>query len=114
MLSRLSGPLKSLLACGVARRAEAHVIDLMLDAQEAEEGGMVTLSMRVPIRCSACSEDTAASCPRCKGTRAVEDLFSAWLSVPPGVAHGTLLSPSAQMRGMLHPVSFRVCRGRSP
>jgi hypothetical protein len=114
MLSRLSGPLKSLLACGVARRAEGGIIELLLDAHEAEQGGMVTISMRVPVRCAACSPDTAASCPRCGGTRAVEDLFSAWLSVPPGVADGTLLTPSAQLRGMLHPATFRVRRGGSP
>src|SRR6187200_3047650 len=35
MLRRLSGPLNSLLACGVARRAEDDVIELFLNAQEA-------------------------------------------------------------------------------
>ena len=35
-------------------------------------------------------------------------LFTAWLAVPPEVADGTILTPSALLRGMLTPVSFRV------
>src|SRR3954467_9117824 len=34
MLSRVSGPLASLLACGIARRAEVGLIDLLLSAEE--------------------------------------------------------------------------------
>jgi molecular chaperone DnaJ len=108
MLQRLSGPLNSLIACGNARRAEADVIELFVNAREAAEGGMVTISMRVPVRCQACSPETAASCTRCGGAGSTEELFSAWLAVPPEVADGTVLIPSAQLRGMLRPVSFRV------
>jgi hypothetical protein len=61
----------------------------------------------VPVRC-AC--DSAPPCPRCGGTGAVEELFSAWLAVPPGVADGTVLTPSAWLPGMLHRVYVRVRR----
>jgi len=108
MLRRLSGPLNSLLACGVARRAEDDVIELLLNAQEAGEGGMVAISMRVPIRCPACAADAEASCARCGGMRTIEELFSAWLAVRPGVADGAALIPSALLPGMVRPVSFRV------
>lgn len=110
LLRRLSSPLNVLLACGIARHAEDGVIELFLEADEAAEGGMVTISMRVPVRCPDCAEDAAGSCPRCGASRAVEDLFSAWLAVPPGVADGTILKPSVLLPGMLHPVSFRVRR----
>jgi DnaJ-class molecular chaperone len=113
MLSRLSGSLNGLLACGVARRAEGGVIELLLNEQEIAEGGMVSISMRVPVRCPACSPDATDSCTRCGGARSVEELFSAWLAVPPDVADDTVLTPSAQLRGMLRPVSFRV-RHRGP
>jgi DnaJ-class molecular chaperone len=112
MLSRLCGALNGLLACGAARRAEGDVIELFPNAQEVAQGGMVTISMRVRVRCPACSPDATASCTRCGGARSVEELFSAWLAVPPDVADGTILTPSAQLRGMLRPVSFRVRRGR--
>src|SRR3954463_6195516 len=50
MLWRVSGSLKALLALGIARRAEDDVIELALSPREAAQGGMVTISMRVPVR----------------------------------------------------------------
>jgi curved DNA-binding protein CbpA len=94
MLRRLSGPLNALLAQGVARHLGEGLIELVLNAQEVAEGGMVTLSMRVPVRCGA--------------TGTTEELFSAWLTVPPGVADGAVLRPSVLLRGMVHAVSFRI------
>jgi hypothetical protein len=105
MLWRLSGPLDALLTCGVARHAEDDVIELVLNAHEAGEGGMATISMRVPVRCASCADDV--ECPRCGSTRTVEELFSAWLAVRPGVADGALLAPSVLLPGM-RPVWFRV------
>ena len=69
---------------------------------------MVTISMRVPIRCPACAADAEASCAGCGGIAPSEELFSAWLAVRPGVADGTVLTPSALLPGMVRPVSFRV------
>jgi DnaJ-class molecular chaperone len=105
MLARLCGTLNALLACGVARLAEDDVIDLFLTAQEASDGGMVTISMRVPVRCPACA---GGSCARCGMTGTVDELFSAWLAVRPGAADGAVLTPSALLPGMVGPVSFRV------
>jgi molecular chaperone DnaJ len=107
MLWRLSGSLKALLACGIARRAEPDVIELFVSAHEAAHGGMVTISMRVPVRCLLCG-GRRASCIRCGGKGAVYQLYSAWLAVPPEVADGTLLAPSASLGGMLRPVRFRI------
>ena len=112
MLARLSGPLNVLLTCGVARHAEDDVIELFLSAREAEQGGMIRISMRVPVRCPICGA-RAVSCPRCKGQGTVEELFSAWLAVPPQVADGTILLPSALLRGMVRPVRFQM-RVRPP
>jgi DnaJ-class molecular chaperone len=108
MLWRLSGSLNVLLASGVAERAADGVIELFLSAREADDGGMATISMRVPVRCTACTADAPSSCTRCGGTRSVEALFSAWLAVPPGAADGAVLTPSALLQGMLRPVSFRI------
>lgn len=109
LLHRLSGPLNALLACGIARRAEENVIELLLDPREVETGGMVSISMRVPVRCPACSVEPLHACLCCKGTGRVEDLFNAWLAVPPGVSAGTALLPSALLPGMIDTVIFRVC-----
>ena len=112
MIWRLSGPLNALMACGIARRAAGDAIELVLTAEEATTGGMVTIAMRVPIRCPACSadEDRASdeACATCGGARTVEDLFSAWLAIRPGATDGTILTPSALLPGMLRPVTFRA------
>lgn len=108
MLSRLSGPLNALFACGVARRAEDDVIELLLGAKDAEQGGVATIAMRVAAHCSECAGDTSVECGRCGSQRTTEELFSAWLSVPPGVEDGTILLPSVQLRGAVKPVRFRV------
>jgi len=111
MLHRLSGPLGGLLAGGVARRVDAGTIELFISADEASQGGMATISMQVAVRCPACAGPDAAMvghCARCGSKRTVDELFSAWLAVRPGVSDGAVLNPSALLPGMVQPVSFRV------
>ena len=107
-LGRVSGPLAGLLACGIARRAGGDIIELFLNADEASTGGMVSIAMRVPVRCQACAADSSRACNRCAGKRVVDELFSAWLAVPPGVNDGEILPPSAYLPGMMQRVLFRV------
>ena len=108
MLSRITGSLNALLAGGVARRAPGGTLELFLNAQEAADGGMASISMRVQVRCPECAVGGAASCSACDASGAVEELYSAWLAVPPGVADGTILEPSARLPGMIRPLSFRM------
>ena len=93
MLRRLCGNLNGLLACGIAQRTGGDVIELFLTDEEATIGGMITIAMRVPVR---------------RDDKVVEDLFSAWLAVPPGVMDGEILPPSALLPGMINRVLFRV------
>ena len=114
MLERLCGPLASLLACGVARLDEPGFITLVLSNTEAAQGGMVSVSLRVELWCPACganhstAQAQSARCARCGGARIVEELYSAWLAVPPDVTSGEVLTPSAELPGMVEPVRFRV------
>jgi molecular chaperone DnaJ len=110
ILSRLSGGIKGLLVCGIARHAGNDIIELFLNADEATTGGMITIAMRVPVRCQACAASPRAACDKCGGKRIVDDLFSAWLAVPPGVLDGEILPPSALLPGMINRVLFRVRR----
>ena len=93
-LHRLSGALAGLLACGIAVRTGNDIIELFVNREEAESGGMVTISMRVPVRKA--------------GGPIVDEVFSAWLAVPPGVRDGEILPPSALLPGMVNRVLFRV------
>lgn len=109
LLSRLSGPLASLLACGVARREEPGFITLMLHEDEAAQGGMATISLRVVLRCPDCAaQERSAGCASCGGMRTVRELYSAWLAVPPSVTSGEVLTPSVELPGMIEPVRFRI------
>ena len=109
MLSRLTGPLASLIACGVARRDEPGFITLVLREDEAAQGGMATVSLQVDLWCPDCAaQERSAGCARCGGMRTVRELFSAWLAVPPGVTSGEVLAPSVELPGMVAPVRFRV------
>jgi DnaJ-class molecular chaperone len=112
MLSRLSGPLMILLTRGAAHLEEEGYVTLVLNEREAAQGGMVMVSMRVEVWCPACGgkerPEPATRCPRCKGERTVQELYSAWLGVPPGVADGAVLTPSAELPGMVEPARFRV------
>jgi curved DNA-binding protein CbpA len=91
----LCGSLQQLLMRGVADYAPDHddLIDLFLNAAEVAQGGMITISMRVEVK---------------RGAEIVDELFAAWLAVRPGVKDGTILTPSAWLPGMVHPVYFRV------
>jgi molecular chaperone DnaJ len=110
MLQRCSGPLNGLLACGAARLAEPGVIELYPTAAEIANGGMACISMQVPITCPACGGSTPASCRRCESTGTIEELFSAWLAVPPGAPDGKILAPSALLPGMTGTILFRIRR----
>lgn len=107
MLSRVSGPLNALFACGVARRVNNNVIELFLRPAEASQGGMVAISMRVAVRCGKCT-GRGVACPHCGGRGVTDELFSAWLAVPPEVTNGVVLAPSELLPGMVHPVRFQI------
>jgi hypothetical protein len=75
---------------------------------------MITIAMRVQVRCPACAAEPKSACNVCRGTRVVDDLFSAWLAVPAGVLDGEILPPSAYLPGMVTRVLFRVRRSHHP
>ena len=110
MLSRLTGSLVSLLARGAAHLDEPGYVTLVLNQSEANQGGMVQVSLRVEVWCPECAarKRPPTGCARCEGKGTVEELFSAWLAVPPGVNTGEVLTPSAELPGMVEPVRFRV------
>jgi hypothetical protein len=54
---------------------------------------MIRISMRVEVRTA---------------TGLGEEVWSAWLAVKPDMKDGTILTPSAWLPGMVHPVYFRV------
>lgn len=91
MLTRVSGPLAVLLGRGTLRQLGDARYELVLDADEARTGGMVTIAMDV-------------------ATTDGEQRFSAWLSVPPDFAERTVVRPSVLLPGMLVVPQFVLVR----
>jgi hypothetical protein len=106
----LSRPLDALLALGIARELPDGMIELVVDEADATEGGMIRISMRVDLHCDACNAGVDQSCAKCGGSRVLDETYSAWLALRPGVADGTVLRPSAQLPGVIREVMFRVRR----
>jgi molecular chaperone DnaJ len=110
LLTRLSGPLNSLIACGIARREEDGTIELRLSEEDLLQGGYATISTRARISCRACggSAERRASCQQCQGEGTALELVSAWLTIPPQVTDGTVLSVSVDPRLATAPLKFRL------
>jgi DnaJ-class molecular chaperone len=110
LLSRLSGPLNSLIACGVVRKCEDGTFELHLSEEESRQGGYATISMYARLSCKACGgkEPDRASCPQCKGEGASLELVSAWITLPPNLPDGTVLTISVSSRMVTPPFKFRI------
>jgi hypothetical protein len=119
MLERVCGQINTLLACGMAREENDGAITLVLRDAERAQGGMITIAMNVEIWCPHCTvqdgdtlhkaeRNRATTCPKCAGRGRMNQLFSAWLAVPPGVVSGTALHPTVTLDGMIEQVKFRV------
>ena len=109
VLSRLTGPLDSLIDRGIARRERYNLIALSLETDEAAQGGTATVSLPFDVHCPDCrSSAQPADCTRCRGTRTARELFNAWLTIPPAVHDGAILAASVELPGAIAVVRFRI------
>ena len=107
-LWRLSGHIKSALACGGVHVLPDGTVELRLEEDEARTGGTATLSFETDIVCRRCGATPEAGCPRCSGTGRERELVSFWLGIPARIAHGTVLHPSVEPLKLVKPVDFVV------
>jgi hypothetical protein len=84
LISRLSGPLRSLLAAGLLRTIGEDAYEAWLTADEAVAGGYVAISTPPPKQ------------------------FSHWITVPSAVADGTVLPSVLRVAGVESVVRLRV------
>jgi len=109
-LTHLSGALNSLIACGVARRCDDGTIELHLTKEEGLEGGHATISTRARLKCPACGEnpESRSACQQCQGQGTVMELVSLWLTLPPHIPDGTVITVSGGRRMTDPPFRFRI------
>ena len=84
LIARVSGPLRSLLAAGLLRTIGEEAYELWLSADEARTGGYITITTPPPNQ------------------------LIHWITVPAGLADGTVLSSVIRVAGMASAVRLRV------
>ena len=99
LLSRVSGPLETLVAAGVATVDQDGTLELRLSTAEAASGGsaVVTMSLRVPCpTCGGIARWGGVWCRRCEYAAEITAAVRVRVQIPP--ACGTAPSPSASPR----------------
>jgi len=93
LLSRVSGPLETLVAAGVATVDQDGIVELRLSAAEAASGGsaVVTMSLRVPCpTCGGIARRGGVWCRRCEYAAEITASVRVRVQIPPGVRHGAV------------------------
>jgi len=93
ILSRVSGPLETLVAAGVAVVEPDGTVELKLSAREAASGGsaVVTMSLRVPCpTCGGIARRGGVWCRRCEYAAEITADVRVRVQIPPGVRNGAI------------------------
>jgi molecular chaperone DnaJ len=93
LLSRLSGPLETLVAAGVAAVDRDGVLELRLSAAEAASGGtaVVTMPLRVPCpTCGGIARRGGVWCRRCEYAGEITAPVGVRIQIPPAARHGAV------------------------
>jgi molecular chaperone DnaJ len=107
-LWRVSGDLKYALTGGGVRLLEDGTVELRLQEDEARTGGTATLSFETDIVCRHREATAGARCARCADTGHERERVSFWISIPAGVADGTVLHPSVAPLQLVKPIPFVI------
>jgi len=107
-LWRLSGDLKYALTSGGVRLLEDGTVELRLQEDEAQTGGVATLTFETDIVCRRCGATAGAGCAQCANTGQERERVSFWLTIPAGVADGMVLYPSIAPLKLPKPIPFVV------
>jgi DnaJ-class molecular chaperone len=114
VIARLAAPLRTLVERGVARERSDGVVELLLTADEAHDGGHAALG--VPLRmpcptCGGCAARDRVWCVRCEFDGHVVDVVTALLAIPAGVRDGVTFTVRFDDVGDAAPL--RVCLRRA-
>src|SRR5215831_3068447 len=104
VISRLAGPLETLIARAAARRCADGVVELLLNRAEAARGG--TAAIGVPVRvpcptCGGCAQVGTIWCTLC------EDV-TACIAIPPAVTEGATFTVRVDPHEATPPLRVRV------
>jgi DnaJ-class molecular chaperone len=111
ILSRVSGPLETLVAAGVAAVDGDGTVELRLRAAEAESGGTAVVTMSLVIACPTCggiARPGGVWCRRCEYAGQVTAPVRVRIQIPPAVRHGAITVGIADAGGKAPPVRLTI------
>jgi molecular chaperone DnaJ len=111
VIARLAGPLRTLVARGVAQQRPDGVIELALIPEEVRAGGHAALGipLRVPCpTCGGCAERDRVWCARCEFEGAIVDEVTVALAIPAGVGDGATFTVRFDQLADAPPLRVRV------
>jgi molecular chaperone DnaJ len=111
LVARLSGPIEALVGRSAARRGHDGVIELLLNAAEANAGGTAALEVPVEITCPTCAGVASRRrvwCRRCEYAGRVIDVVAVAVEIPPAVRDRTGYIFPTDPCGDLPPLRVRL------
>jgi hypothetical protein len=110
VIARLCAPLRTLVERGVARRRIDGVVDLLLEAHEAQAGGNAALGVPLHLPCptwGGCAARDRVWCVRCEFEGQVVEDVTALLAIPAGVRDGVTFT--IRFDDLVAAAPLRVC-----
>lgn len=111
LLSRLSGPLETLVAAGVAAMDANGTVELRLSAAEAASGGTAVLTMPLVVPCPTCggiARPGGVWCRRCEYAGEITSPVKVRVQIPPEVRHGATTVGISDAGGRPPPVRLTI------
>jgi molecular chaperone DnaJ len=111
LLSRVSGPLDTLVASGVAAVGSDGTVELRLSAAEAERGGTAVVTMPLVVPCPTCggiARRGGVWCCRCEYAGETTADVKVRIQIPPAVRHGAVTVGISDAGGRPPPVRLTV------
>jgi len=112
LLARLSGSLASLVARNDARH-DGDVIELYLEEDERQRGGVALIDVELRVRCSLCGGIARPGgfwCFRCQQTGESQETVTVYCAVHERAREGSIIVISTHGAGGLADLKFRIRR----
>lgn len=113
LLTRVAGPLETLIARGAARHGDDGIIELLLTTAEAARGGTAAIGMPVRVSCptcGGCAQPGTIWCVRCEFAGTVREDVTVGIVVPPACPDGVTFIVHVDPEEATPPVRVRVRR----
>jgi molecular chaperone DnaJ len=111
LLSRVSGPVETLVASGVAAVDANGTLELRLSAAEAASGGTAVVTMPLSVPCPTCggiARRGGVWCRRCEYEGQVTAPVRVRIQIPPAARHGAITVGISDAGGKPPPVRLTI------